>query len=625
MTTKLLQDGSGRRGTILMGREAIVMVRDVVAGLALGCALSLTSPALAQTVPSGNSPLQANQRISLDLKGVDILDVLKLLSQKSGLNFIAGRNVAGRVTIFVTDVDVWEAFELIIDANDLAYERHGDIVTVMAARDYELIFGERFQARTASLVLPLKYAKGVQVATVLNQVKSAVGRVVVDEATNTLVLNDVPARLNAMQQLLKEIDRPTVTRVYALNYAEADKFKEKVQELLSPLGTFTFDARTNKAVISDLEEVLHKTDQLVRAFDTPDRQVLIEAKILKAELTHEMDLGIDWQRVFSGIDTTARSNLRVLSDIVGGTATGTALKFLAAPGGSAQIIIEALKKITKTETLSSPRIMVSNNKEAKILVGTKEAVVTVTTTVPSTGSTVSAPEIQFVDVGTKLYVTPSVKSDGSIQMKIRPEVSTSKVETFQTNRIPIVSSTEAETNVLVRSGVTLIIGGLIEEKVDRTDNRVPILGDLPFVGLPFRGSTDVKKKTELVVFLTPQIVLPDGTPAAIPPLASEASLPAVILEGPIPVSYRQMVRQRLQQYLAEQFRAASLPKGSAVVSFILSHDGELIGEQQVTSPEGEPFVAAAKSALSQAQPFPPFPEGVSANEIRFRLAVEYAP
>ena len=111
------------------------VMRAVAIALVVGCLGVAGVP----SARAAESPLKASQRISLDLKGVDILDVLKLLSQQSGLNFIAGRNVTGRVTIFVNDVDVWEAFELLIGANDLAYERQGDIVTVMTARDYELI------------------------------------------------------------------------------------------------------------------------------------------------------------------------------------------------------------------------------------------------------------------------------------------------------------------------------------------------------------------------------------------------------------------------------------------------------------------------------------------------------
>jgi type II secretory pathway component GspD/PulD (secretin) len=600
------------------------MMRWVLAWL-VGVVLSGSGTAWAQAGPAAEPPARTSESISLDLKGVDILDVLKLLSQKTGLNFIAGRNVSGRVTIFVNDVDVWDAFELIIGANDLAYDRRGEIVTVMTARDYELLYGDKFQARTQTRVVPLRHAKGVQAATVLNQVKSTIGRVVIDEATNTLVLTDVPAKLEEMAALLAELDRPTENRVYALNYADAEKLKENVQPLLSPVGTLTVDKRTNKGVVSDLPEVLERVDRVVRAFDAPDGQVLIEAKIFKVDLTDEMDLGIDWQQVFSGIDSQGRMNLRVLSDIIGGTATGSAFKLFSMPSGDTQLVVEALKKLTKTEALSNPRIMVSNDQEAKILVGTKEAVVTVTTTVPATGATVTAPQIQYVDVGTKLFVTPSIKRDGHIQLKVRPEVSSSIVETFQTNRIPIVTSTEAETNVLVKSGVTIVIGGLIETKDTATSNRVPILGDLPLVGIPFRGSTDVKKKTELVVFLTPQIVLPDGTPYTPEGPQASADLPAVVLRDPLPSWYRQAVRQRLQEQLASQFRVAGLPQGSITLAFVLAHDGRLAESEEVTSPQGEPFILAARTALQMAEPFPPFPEGTPASEVRFRMAVEYAP
>ena len=605
------------------------MARGARVWMAIALCLGMAGSALGAPPDLSTRPPAAatGQRISLDLKGVDILDVLKLFSQKSGLNFVAGRNVTGRITIFVNDVNVWDAFELIIGANDLAFEQRGDIVTVMTARDYELIYGEGFQARTINLVQPLRYAKAIQVATVLNQLKSAVGRVVADEASNTLIIEDVPSRLEDMQQLLATLDQPTITRVYTLNYAEAEQLEEKVQELLSPVGTYTFDTRTNKAIISDLPEVLQKTDEVIRAFDTPEGQVLIEAKIVSVDLTDQMDLGIDWERVLSGIDTTVRSNFRVLGDIVGaGTATGSALSYLSSSGDS-KIIIEALKTITNTETISSPRVLVSNNQEAKFFVATREAIVTTTTTVPATGSTVAAPEIQFVDVGTKLFVTPNVKSDGHIQLQIRPEISTSTVVTFQDNRIPIVTSTEAETTVLVRSGVTIIIGGLIETKDTLTDNRLPILGSIPIIGFAFRGITDRKTKKEIVIFLTPQIVNPDGSIATFPPVAAAApDLPTVALDQPVPSGYRHLVRQRLQQHLVNQFLAHALPGGSAVVSFVLSHDGRLVRpHNNITSPQGDSFILAATGALNQAEPFPPFPEGSEVSEVRFRMAVEYTP
>ncbi len=611
--------------------------RWVVFGVAVSVVIARPS-AIAAVPVSGSAttaPGPVGQRISLDLKGVDILDVLKLLSQKSGLNFVAGRNVSGRVTIFVNDVDVWEAFELIIGANDLAYERHGDIVTVMMARDYELIYGEKFQERKQSLVVPLKYAKVAQIASVMNQLKTSIGRVVADEGTNTLILSDVPTQLDEMKALLKQLDRPVESRVYNLNYAEAEKLKEKVQEALSPMGTFTFDARSNKVVITDVKESLVKTDRIINAFDVPEGQVLIEAKIVNVALTDEKNLGIDWQHLTDGLGV--RGNFaEVAGDILSGVSSGSTS---GAPKGGAfklvstkhkaQTVIEALRTIGKVETISEPRIMVSNNQEAKILIGTKEAFITATTTVPATGATVTAPTVQTQDVGTKLAVTPNVKRNGYIQLKIHPEVSSvARVISSANTVVPIVQTTEAETNVLVKSGVTLIIGGVIGTKDSHTNDQVPWLGQLPVIGLPFQGLSAQKRKTELVVFLTPQIVMPDGSPYAAPAsenTEADAALPAVILQDPVPAAYRQVVRQRLQAHLANQFRAASLAGGSVVLSFVLSHDGRLAHEADITSPQGDVYIAAAKRALAEAQPFPSFPDGSQADEVRFRLAVEYAP
>ena len=157
---------SDRSGRLMKAARFGVVFSSIMLS-AVFSAFPAEAPAVAPKLgPMGPA---TSQRISLDLKGVDILDVLKLFSQKSGLNFIAGRNVSGRVTIFVKDVEVWDAFDLIIGANDLAYEHHGDIVTVMMARDYELLFGEKFQERKSNLVHRLRYAKSAQVATVLNQ------------------------------------------------------------------------------------------------------------------------------------------------------------------------------------------------------------------------------------------------------------------------------------------------------------------------------------------------------------------------------------------------------------------------------------------------------------------------
>ena len=617
-------------------RASALVTRSLAALLCGAPVLLVAAGAAAQpTVSAPQESAPADHKISLDLKGVDILDVLKLLSQKSGMNFVAGHNVTGRVTIFAKDVDIWQAFEQIVSANELAYEQQGDLINVMTSRDYELLYGERFQERLQQKVVSLKFAKANQVATALNQLKSNLGRVVVDEATNTVVLNDSPARLAQMEALLKQLDRQTETRIYSLNYADVEKLKDKFQDLLTPgVGTFSVDARTSKVVVTDLSSVMPKIDQVMRALDERDQDVLIEARIVEADLTNDFSLGIDWERVLSGIDAQTRSRFRVLSgDVLSGGATGAAFKLMSVAHGNSDVILEALKTYTNVETISNPRIMASNNQEAKILVGSKEAFITVTTTVPATGSTVAAPQVQFVDVGTKLFVTPTIKRDGYIQLKVRPEVSTAKPQTFETSKdvkstVPIVTTTEAETNVLIKSGSTLIIGGLIKTKTDHTQNQVPVLGDIPVVGAAFRGVINKKGKTELVVFLTPQIVNPAGEhvtqfPSGVSIYAVQE--PEALQGGSVPESYHATLRDYLTKTLAQQLQSAGLGAGTVEISFVLARDGHIAEAPVISSPQGEPFIHAARVALNAASPFPPFPAEATARQARFHVRVDFQP
>ena len=528
-------------------------------------------------------------------------------------------------------MSVWETFERIIEANDLAYERHGSVVSVMTAQEYEQLYGERFQGRTASRAITLSYAKAGQMATLLNQMKSSIGHVVTDDTSNTVVLRDVPPRLREMERLARELDRPTATRIYSFNYAEADKLKEKVQEFLTPgVGTMNFDARTNKVVVTDLEDRLARIGQVIYALDEQEQQVLIEAKIVSVQLLDNQSLGVDWQQVFAGIDTHAGGNFRVLGDIVSpGTATGVAIKYLMAPTPNTQLLLEALSHYGAVNTVSNPRLTISNNKEARILVGTKEVFVTTTTTLPTaSGSVINSPQVQFVDVGTKLYVTPSVKRDGYIQMKIRPEVSTvaSTVTDIPNTRIPVVSTTEAETNVLVKSGSTLVIGGLIDNREERTRDQIPGVGSLPVVGALFRSRTTTNKKTELVVFLTPQIISPSGEAVtAFPRAAAIERVVGASGQGEtVPVSYQNLLRETIQRRLTGRLDGVALPLKSFGVVFTLAPDGRLVSGPEIDDlPKA--VGGAVKAALEAAAPFPPFPAGSPLTPVSFRMMIDLSP
>ncbi|MFB3069040.1 MAG: type II secretion system protein GspD [Acidobacteriota bacterium] len=170
-------------------------------------------------------------------------------------------------------------------------------------------------------------------------------------------------------------------------------------------------------------------------------------------------------------------------------------------------VIQLLQTVGTTDVLSTPRISVVENEEAKILVGTREAFITSVVTQTQQAATTSE-EVTFIDVGVSLTVTPTINQEGFVTMKIKPEVSsvTRTLTTASGNEIPIVQTSTAETTVMVKDGVTIVIAGLIEDQSLNTTKKIPILGDIPILGAAFRSKEEEVIKSELVIFLTPTII-----------------------------------------------------------------------------------------------------------------------
>ena len=196
----------------------------------------------------------AQTKISLDLKGMDVVEALKTLAAKGNMNLVIGSNVRGRVTMFLKDVAVADAFEIILAANDLASEKKGDITYVMSQRDYELLYGERYGDKKETKVIQLKYAKVSEAEKVLSQIKTKIGRIIADETSGTLIIMDTPKAVAQAAELVKKIDKPTERVVFELGYARAEDLSVKLQEILTKgVGVIQVDERTNKIVVTDLK------------------------------------------------------------------------------------------------------------------------------------------------------------------------------------------------------------------------------------------------------------------------------------------------------------------------------------------------------------------------------------
>ena len=445
----------------------------------------------------------------LELKDMEIIDVLKLIAQKSGLNIVAGQNVQGKVTIYLKGIEVRDALRIILDSNDLAYIEDNGVIRVMTDRDFETKYGHRFGENIQTTIIQLKNSQAADLSSVLNQMKTPSGKVIIDDKSNTLILMETPDKLLAMEKLIKDIDVPWETEVFDLSYAKAEDLATKISEVLTNnVGKLKFDKRSNKIVVTDTASKIEEIRKIVKAFDQKEPEVLIEAKIVQIVLSDEHKMGVDWEAIVSDYHSlNFKNSLSILNSAEksGRLSIGT-----ISPDDYA-VLLEALDTVGKTNILSSPRVTTLNNQEAKILVGSTEPYVTTTTTTPSSGPATTAESVNFIEVGIKLFVTPMIHQDNFITMKIKPEVSsvTRNITTGNNNTIPVVETSEAETTVSVKNGITIVIGGLIKDEKIESIKKIPVLGDLPLVGFAFRNQDKLIRKTELVIFLTPRIITGD--------------------------------------------------------------------------------------------------------------------
>lgn len=477
------------------------------------------APAGVEAEALGILPGTSQDRITLELKGVDVLDVLKVLAKKSGLNIVAGKNVRGQVTLFLQDVDVRDALDIILETAELATEEKEGIIKVVTDKEYEAVYGRPFREHKELRTFTLTHAEAKEAVAPLNEIKTTVGKLVVDERTNSILALDSPEALDRIENALKEIDVPLRTENFQLRYAVAEDLQAKISEILTPgTGVVRVDARTNKVVVRDRPEKIQEVRKLVESFDVPPEQVLIEAKVIEVELSDRHRFGIDWAYV---VDTAAEHNIlgfdRVNLDspfqVSAPSAGGTLTTFTFGEGSDDLIFfIQLLERIGKTNTLSSPRLSVLNNQEARIAVATREPFVS-QTVVQGDNTSTTADNVQFVDVGVTMAVIPTITQDRHVLLKIKPEVSTqgtaftiSNSSGVVTTRVPVVTAQEIETTVLVRSGDTVVLGGLIQDTEDKASNKLPIVGDMPFFGAFFRSKANDFVKEELVFFLTPTIL-----------------------------------------------------------------------------------------------------------------------
>lgn len=453
-------------------------------------------------------------KISLNLRAMDLVDTIKFLAKETNANIVTTKNVSGRVTLTLNDVPAEDALEVIIITNGLARTQKGGIITIMTEEEYQQLYGEKYNSMRISKTVQLKYADAKRVKSMLENIKSSIGLVAIDEPTGTIVLVDTPTKIKDMEETIEKIDLPTVERIiptvtkeFELSYAKAGEIKTEISEALTEdIGKIRIDERTNKIVVTDLAHNMKKIKQLVKAFDAKTREVFIEAKILEVTLSDDYSYGVEWEKVFSKIGDFKNVALTGAFPFsaVGSSSLGVDIGTLASD--DYEVALKLIESVGKVSILSSPRITVVNNREAKFMVGSREAYVTQTVSQGDVTTTV-AEDVQFIDVGVTLFVTPTINKEGFVRLDIKPEVSSVRdwLETEEGSRVPIVDTSNLETSILIKGGNTVILAGFIKETDSKSTSKVPFLGDIPLLGNAFKAHSDEYEKKELIIFLTPYI------------------------------------------------------------------------------------------------------------------------
>ncbi|VAX25073.1 Type IV pilus biogenesis protein PilQ [hydrothermal vent metagenome] len=396
--------------------------------------------------------------ISMDFQRADIHNILRILSDVSQFNIITSDKVKGQVSMNLKDVPWDQALDVILKNNGLDMIQEGNIIRV-----------------------------------------ATVGEIQKEKES-----------LRKRLETQREIEN-LFTRIFEINYESAAKMKENLAQLKSERGSVDVNERTNSLIVQDTRQKLAEMDKLIRLLDKKERQVLIEARIV--EVVHDMasELGIQWGGFYNTVTT---SQFPQTIGVTGGTGVspdsgqggyGVNLPTGAPPTGSIGISLGhiagtalldarlmALQNNGMAKIVSMPKITTMNNKEANIESGQNIPYQTVS----SEGT-----RTQWIKATLSLKVTPHITPDKHIRL----EIETHKDEPLAGTPPPILTK-QATTEVLVANGDTTVIGGLFKDTNSTKVNKVPGLGDIPFLGWLFKSDAKAKSGEELLIFITPTIV-----------------------------------------------------------------------------------------------------------------------
>ncbi|HFC3452818.1 TPA: type IV pilus secretin PilQ [Neisseria gonorrhoeae] len=415
------------------------------------------------------------RKISLDFQDVEIRTILQILAKESGMNIVASDSVNGKMTLSLKDVPWDQALDLVMQARNLDMRQQGNIVNI-APRDELLAKDKAFlQAEKDIADLGALYSQNFQL-----KYKN------VEEFRSILRLDNADTTGNR-------------------------------NTLVSGRGSVLIDPATNTLIVTDTRSVIEKFRKLIDELDVPAQQVMIEARIVKAADGFSRDLGVKFGAtgrkklknetsafgwgVNSGFGGGDKWEAQTKINLPVAAAANSISLVRAISSGALNLELSASESLSKTKTLANPRVLTQNRKEAKIESGYE---IPFTVTTASGGGNSTNTELKKAVLG--LTVTPNITPDGQIIMTVKINKDSPAQCASGNNTILCISTKSLNTQAMVENGGTLIVGGIYEENNGNTLTKVPLLGDIPVIGNLFKTRGKKTDRRELLIFITPRII-----------------------------------------------------------------------------------------------------------------------
>lgn len=434
--------------------------------------------------------------VEVHVVDVPLTTVLRMLSTQSRRNIIASSGVQGSVTADLFDVNFFEALDSILAPNNCGYVQRGSFIHVYTLKELSDQQAAAEGSKLTARLFHLNYVTTDDVEPIIKPLLSSDGK------------------LAAMPEAGKSANTSSS------GSSDSGSSSSDSGGSSDQLGQGNFLTRPDCLMVCDYPDRLVAVEKVLREVDVRPRQVLIEATILRASLGESNSLGIDFNVVGGvnfqelsakspGVTDLTVGNLPANQYAGHSWTTTTDFNDLVPDGGftfgiihnDVAAFIRALEAVTDATVLANPKVLTLNKQEGHVIVGRRDGYLTTTVT-----ETVATQNVEFLETGTRLFFRPFISSDGFVRMEIHPEDSSGGINE---QNLPYKRTTEVTTNIMVRDGCTVLIGGLFREAISSNKSQVPYAGNIPVAGALLGTTTDATEREEVIILLTVHVIQDD--------------------------------------------------------------------------------------------------------------------